>query len=123
MSVESMNATNVAANVQATTSTQVQGGSADKVSQKALQNENSQAQPSQEMTADEVQAVVDKLNEFMSNGQRNLNFSVDNDTENVVVKVMDTETQEVIRQFPSEQTLKLAKHLEGMLGLILNDRA
>jgi flagellar protein FlaG len=41
----------------------------------------------------------------------------------MVVKVMDTQTNEVIRQFPSEETLKLAKHLEGMLGLIFNDKA
>jgi flagellar protein FlaG len=80
-------------------------------------------QSAQQMTADDVQAVVDKLNEFMHNGQRNLSFSVDKDTEDMVVKVMDTQTNEVIRQFPSEETLKLAKHLEGMLGLIFNDKA
>ena len=79
--------------------------------------------PQQEMSAEEMQAVVDKLNEFMHNGQRNLNFSVDRETDETVIKVMNTETQEVIRQFPSEEALKLTKHIEGMMGLIFNDRA
>ena len=121
MSVESMNTNSVAASVQSTASQQVKP---EPVDTKAVQQQAQEsAKKAQEMTAEEVQAVVDKLNEFMAHGQRNLNFSVDKDTENVVVKVMDTQTQEVIRQFPSEETLKLAKHIEGMLGLIFNDRA
>jgi flagellar protein FlaG len=124
MSVESMNATNVAAAVQTTASQQTHQAKPDAAEQQkqAIQAVE-QVKQSQEMSVEEVQAVVDKLNEFMQNGQRNLNFSVDKDTDNVVVKVMDKQTQEVIRQFPSEETLKLTKHIEGMLGLIFNDRA
>lgn len=127
MSVESMNASNVAANTQVAQQPQTQqtsrSGEAEVVSQAALSQSESSEKPSQKMTADEVQVVVDKLNEFMQNDQRNLSFSIDKDTEDMVVKVMDTETQEVIRQFPSEETIKLAKHIEGMLGLIFNDHA
>lgn len=75
------------------------------------------------MSVEQVQAAVDQLNELMQNGQRNLNFSVDKDTDDLVVKVLDRQTQEVIRQFPSEQALELAKHIEGMLGMIFDDRA
>ncbi|WP_051222268.1 flagellar protein FlaG [Neptunomonas japonica] len=127
MSVESMNASNVAANTQVAQQPQTQqtsrSGETEVVNQAALSQSEASEKPSQKMTADEVQVVVDKLNEFMQNDQRNLNFSIDKDTEDMVVKVMDTETQEVIRQFPSEETIKLAKHLEGMLGLIFNDHA
>lgn len=127
MSVESMNASNVAANTQVAQQPQTQqtsrSGEAEVVNKSALSQSESSEKPSQKMTADEVQVVVDKLNEFMQNDQRNLSFSIDKDTEDMVVKVMDTETQEVIRQFPSEETIKLAKHIEGMLGLIFNDHA
>ncbi|MGY8871096.1 MAG: flagellar protein FlaG [Pseudomonadales bacterium] len=127
MSVESMNASNVAANTQVAQQPLAQqtsrSGEAEVVNQAALSQSESSEKPSQKMTADEVQVVVDKLNEFMQNDQRNLSFSIDKDTEDMVVKVMDTETQEVIRQFPSEETIKLAKHIEGMLGLIFNDHA
>ncbi len=135
MSVESMNASNVAASVQTVTSQQTatqQTSSAHASSAQAASQTNSvntqatqseSVQDSQKMSAEEVQNVLDKMNEFMGKGQHNLNFSIDKDTDDMVVKVMDTETNEVIRQFPSEQTLKLAKHIDGMLGLILNENA
>lgn len=126
MSVESMNASNVAATVQTSATQQAaKPDTAAAINEQVKQQKatSEQVQSAQEMTAEDVQAVVDKLNEFMHNGQRNLSFSVDKETEDMVVKVMDTQTNEVIRQFPSEETLKLAKHLEGMLGLIFNDKA
>lgn len=77
-----------------------------------------------EASAEKLQAAVDKLNELMqAGGQRSLNFSVDNSTEKLVVKVMDVETQEVIRQMPTEEALKFAEHIEGMIGLIFDQKA
>ena len=59
----------------------------------------------------------------MKDGQRSLAFSVDKELDEVVVKVMDTETEEVIRQIPNEESLRFAKNLEGVLGVIFNDKA
>lgn len=119
MSVESMNSGSAVTATQPTVSQSV----GSKNGTEAISNVPVTDSAQQEMTAEEMQAVVDKLNEFMHNGQRNLNFSVDSETDATVVKVMDSETQEVIRQFPSEEALKLAKHLDGMMGLIFNDHA
>lgn len=123
MSVESINGTSEIASIQSAASQQVQQQEPVVANDREVQPAPEQAQDVPEMTAEEMQAVADKLNEFMQNGQRNLNFSVDKDTDEMVIKVMDTETQEVIRQFPSEEALKLTKHIEGMMGLIFNDHA
>lgn len=122
MSVESMNATSmVSTTTQPANTQQVNQNQQAAIAEQ--QSQAAEAQEAQKLTAEEVQDVVDKLNDFMQGQQRNLNFSVDKDTDNLIVKVMDTQTEEVIRQFPSEETLKLAKHIEGMLGLIFNDKA
>lgn len=121
MSVESMNASNTIATAQPSASQSVRQENTVEV--RATPSVTETAAPQQEMSPEEMQAVVDKLNEFMHDGQRNLSFSVDTDTDETVVKVMNTETQEVIRQFPSEEALKLTKHIDGMMGLIFNDHA
>jgi len=125
MSVESMNVANASAGVQPAASKSVQQPvqQADLSDVQTAQPASETAADLQKMTAEEMQGVVDKLNEFMQSGQRNLNFSVDTDTDETVIKVMDTQTQEVVRQFPSEEALKLTKHIEGMMGLIFNDHA
>lgn len=52
------------------------------------------------------------LNEHVQNIQRQLEFSVDKDSGRVVITVRDKESQEVIRQIPREEALKLAHMLD-----------
>lgn len=76
-----------------------------------------------ELSVQELQAAIDKLNEFIQQGQRSLSFSIDEAADEVVVRVVDTETQELIRQIPNEEALRLKQHLDGVLGLLFNDKA
>jgi len=66
--------------------------------------------------------AVDKMNELMQAANRSLQFSVDDTSEKVVIKVMDLETEELVRQIPSEETLKFSEFLEGMVGLLFDQR-
>lgn len=72
---------------------------------------------------EDLQAAVEKMNELMQNSQRSLHFSVDDSTEEVVIKVVDQETDEVVRQIPSEEQLKFSEFLEGMVGLVFDEEA
>lgn len=76
-----------------------------------------------EVSAERLQDAVEKMNELMQSGNRSLRFQVDDTAERVVVKVLDIETDEVVRQIPSEETLKFSEFLEGMVGLIFDQKA
>ena len=83
-----------------------------------------QVEDTKEVDKVELQDAVQKLNDFTSNNtQRDLTFAIDEDTKEMVVTVRDSRTQEVIRQMPTEEALAVAKQIESMLGLILNDKA
>lgn len=60
---------------------------------------------------DEVTKAVSKLNDYVQNVQRNLQFSVDQESGVMVVKVIEANTDKVIRQIPNEETVRLARHL------------
>ncbi len=66
-----------------------------------------------------TQKVVDNISESLSSMQTSLNLSVDEDLGRVIVKVVDPETQEILKQFPSEDALKLAKSLGRMTGMFV----
>lgn len=72
------------------------------------------------LTTEDLRSSVDKLNELMQNGNRSLNFEVDAGSDQMVVKVMDSQTKELVRQIPTEEALKLAEYIEGMVGIIFN---
>jgi flagellar protein FlaG len=52
-----------------------------------------------------------------------LKFTVDEETGIQVVKVVDTETKDVIRQFPAEEVLAIAQALDKLQGLIIHQKA
>jgi flagellar protein FlaG len=66
---------------------------------------------------DQVGEVVRSLNELAQNTQRELKFSIDDDTGRTVVKVMDLVSKELIRQIPSEEILELAKTADKISDL------
>ena len=72
---------------------------------------------------EKVETAVSQISDFVQNLQRDLLFSIDEDSEQLVVKVVDSQTQEVIRQIPSEETLRIARHLGASESLILHEQA
>lgn len=75
------------------------------------------------MSVDKLQEAMDQMNDLMMGGNRSLNFSVDDNNGDVVVKVVDTQTDEVVRQIPTEETQRFAQYLEGVVGLIFDKEA
>jgi flagellar protein FlaG len=60
---------------------------------------------------EDLKQAVSQLNDYVQNIQRNLQFNIDKESGVMVVKVIDTKSEKVIRQIPAEETLKLARSL------------
>lgn len=67
--------------------------------------------------------VVEDLNRQIQSTTRALRFSIDERHGRPVVSVVDKETDQVIRQIPSEVALQVADALEEATGLLVSDRA
>jgi len=72
---------------------------------------------------EELSAAVEKIQEFVSSAARDIKFSIDKDSGQTVVKVIDRETQDVIRQIPSQEMLDLAQALDKLQGLLIKQKA
>lgn len=59
--------------------------------------------------AAQLHSAVQNANQAMQSSNRDLAFSVDTDTRQTVVKLMDTKTGDVIGQFPTHQMLEISK--------------
>lgn len=73
--------------------------------------------------AKEVGDAVERIRTQMQSLQRNLNFSVDDSSGNVVVQVLDGDSGKVVRQIPSEDILRLAERLDEMRSLLFEAKA
>lgn len=71
----------------------------------------------------EIQDKVAQLNDHVQNLARSLQFTIDDRSGSEVITVTDTETDEVIRQFPSEEVLKSRSAMDQLKGLLLETKA
>lgn len=65
-----------------------------------------------ELQRDQLDDAVSQLNDYVQNVQRDLQFEVDNERGETIVRVVDQQTQKVIRQIPDEVALRLAENLQ-----------
>lgn len=77
----------------------------------------------QAQSAESLSSAVKAVNDFVSSVNSDLKFSVDNDTGKTIVKVVDKNTDEVIRQVPSEEMMAIAKALDSIKGLLVKQKA
>lgn len=70
----------------------------------------------------QLSEATELLNRQMANNKRDLNFSVDELTDKIVVTVKNSQSGEVVRQIPSEAALKLAQSLGDMKGLLQDEK-
>ena len=75
------------------------------------------------MSSEAVKQVARQINEFLKSSSSNLQFSVDADSSKVVVRIVDAQTNEVIRQIPSEEMLAMSQAMDQMTGLLIKDKA
>ena len=68
------------------------------------------ASPDRQQLAD----AVERLNQHLRESNTSLQFEVDDQYQEMVVRIVDQETKEVVRQIPSEKALALAKFFEEM---------
>lgn len=73
----------------------------------------------QQKQTESIKQTVAELNNHMQNFNRTLQFSVDETSGDSVVKVIDSETEEVVRQIPSQELLDVRNAAEKYRGILL----
>ena len=76
-----------------------------------------------EEDAEPLKEVMSHLKELVRELHRELEFSVDQESGDTVIRVIDRETDEVVRQIPSEELMHLRRRLEEAAGVIFQDSA
>ncbi len=68
---------------------------------------------------DSLVQMVDDLNESARYQQRSIQFNIDKESGQTIIRVVDAVTHEVIRQIPSEEVVRLAERMQAFKGTLL----
>jgi flagellar protein FlaG len=75
---------------------------------------------SKEEQRENLRSAIQRLNDMMKESSRDLNFSMDETTDRVVITVKNANTGEVVRQIPDATFLRVSHNLENLKGVLLN---
>lgn len=88
-----------------------------------VQTVNAVTQPSDIPATPQVKDAIKQINDTLKKLSQDLEFTLDEDTERPIVKIVDQATKEIIRQIPSQEALDIAKALDRVQGLLIRQKA
>lgn len=69
-----------------------------------------------------IKNAVDHANQTMRQSKTKCEFSYHEETKRVSIKVIDAETEEVIREIPPEETLEMISKMWELAGLMVDEK-
>lgn len=88
-----------------------------------VQTVNAVQQPAQIPDLEKTKEAIKHINEALKTLEPRLEFTVDADSHRSIVKIVDHETKQVIRQMPTPEALEIAKALDRLQGLLIRQKA
>ena len=80
----------------------------------------SETNKAEKMTSEQLNKVAQQLQDFMGEMNRSLEFIVDEDSGRDVIKVLDKDTGDLIKQYPSEEVLSNISKLSNASGSLID---
>lgn len=81
------------------------------VTKKLLKNEEGLSENEKTLVIDDA---LELIADFMKLSSRNINFQQDDISDKTVIKFFDTESKELIKQFPTEEVLEIAQKIVAL---------
>lgn len=88
--------------------------------EKAFAQEKAEA--SIPLSEEQITQTVQEMNDFLHDMKRNLSFSIDDELGKSVIIVKDSDSDEIIRQIPSEELVVLRKKMDDVAGILFDTK-
>jgi flagellar protein FlaG len=87
------------------------------------EQETAAVQGSLSQNREAVEAAIEEANQALANTSLSVRFSVEGDTNRIVVRLTDQGTGKVVRQIPSEDQLAIEARLRELVGVFFSSQA
>ncbi|MFZ8859036.1 MAG: flagellar protein FlaG [Thermocrinis sp.] len=87
--------------------------------QKEVDHQVQDAQEKRDVKPEELQKLIDEVKRKFDMLSKYLKIDIDQELEIPVVKIMEKDTNRVIRQIPPDYLLELMKRVDQLLGLLM----
>ncbi len=79
-------------------------------------------QAREQQQSEQLKKAIMEMNRRINNSNEEAVFGVHEDTNRIMIKIMDKETKEVIKEFPPEKTLDMIARIWEMAGILVDEK-
>ena len=72
--------------------------------------------------SDELKKLIEELQNKISYLNKSLKIEIDKDINEPIIKIIEVDTNRVIRQIPPDYVVNIIKNINKMLGALLNEK-
>ena len=72
---------------------------------------------------EQIAQAIETANKALKANSSNLEFVQDESTGKTIIRILDSATRQVIRQYPTEEMLAIARNVDRMRGALLEEKA
>ena len=76
----------------------------------------------QSIKNEQLKKAIAEMNRKINNSNEEAVFGVHEDTNRIMIKIMDKDTKEVIKEFPPEKTLDMIARIWEMAGILIDEK-
>ncbi|WP_448583517.1 flagellar protein FlaG [Thermocrinis sp.] len=87
--------------------------------QKEVEQQTKEAQAEKKISSEELQRLLEEIRRKFDMLSKYLKIDIDHELKIPVVKIMERDTNKVIRQIPPDYLLGLMKRIDQLLGLLV----
>ena len=103
------------------TQIQAQDNSSESEGNGSFQQQQQQAVNTQ-ATTEQLKKAIAEMNKKINNTNQEAVFGIHEQTNRVMIKILDKETKEIIKEFPPEKTLDMIAKIWEMAGLLVDEK-
>jgi flagellar protein FlaG len=115
---EAQNTNNIDATTAAVTKTQAEDDKQDDGSKQQSGSQNAQKQ----VVSDPLKKAIAEMNKKINNSNEEAVFGVHEETNRVMIKIVDKDTKEVVKEFPPEKTLDMIAKVWEVAGILVDEK-
>ena len=86
------------------------------------QQAKSSSKAQQPQQSEQLTKAIAEMNKKINNSNEEAVFGVHEDTNRIMIKIMDKDTKEVIKEFPPEKTLDMIAKIWEMAGILVDEK-
>jgi flagellar protein FlaG len=117
---EGQNVDNVDETTAAVNQTQAEDDKQDDGSKQQSGSQN--AQQKQQVVSDPLKKAIAEMNKKINNSNEEAVFGVHEETNRVMIKIVDKDTKEVVKEFPPEKTLDMIAKVWEVAGILVDEK-